>query len=109
MSSKTRFVAFALVLTLTAAGAAQALPRDGRSAIAIHQPAGLFDTVWSWFAMLFAPGGGSGLTAVWGQEGATMDPNGQPQSAGGMMDPNGTAQSATTTPSDEGGMMDPNG
>jgi hypothetical protein len=109
MSSKTRFVAFALVLTLTAAGAAQALPRDGRPAIANSQPAGLFDTVWSWFATLFAPSGGSGLTAVWGQDGAGMDPNGATADAGPEMDPNGAPHALTTAPSDGGGMMDPNG
>jgi hypothetical protein len=113
MSKNIRRTALALLLTLLATGAAQALPRESRVTPALPEAGSLFAPLWSWLTELFAPAGLAGesrLTAVWGKEGAEMDPNGRPSNAGAEMDPNGVPQSfGATDPSDEGAEMDPNG
>lgn len=56
---------------------------------------------WEWIAGWFH--GVPGLSAVWGEEGSQMDPNGGVKAdAGSQMDPNGAK-------TDEGSSMDPNG
>jgi hypothetical protein len=88
MSRNVRTIAFALLLVLVSASAAQALPLGegpGNS---------LVSRLLSWFGTLLSPG----LTSVWGKAGSQMDPNGEPQNntlpepitdAGSDMDPNG--------------------
>jgi hypothetical protein len=120
MSTKTRRIttALALLLALLAGTAANALPRDGRLNPVSQEPAGLFAPLWDWLARLVASGG---LTAVWGEEGPIMNPDGKPADAGPIMDPDGYSADAggemdpngaphgSLLPTDEGPMMDPNG
>lgn len=88
MSRNVRTIAFALLLVLVSASAAQALPLSEGPGI------GLVDRMWNWIEKLFSPG----LTPVWEMEGSSMDPNGEPQ---------GNSWPAPAT--DEGSSMDPNG
>jgi hypothetical protein len=57
-------------------------------------------SAWEWIAGWFHDG--TGLSAVWGEEGSQMDPNGLRTDEGPGMDPNGLK-------TDEGRAMDPNG
>lgn len=91
MSRNIRSIAFALLLVLVSASAAQALPLDKTPG------SGLIDRVLSWIGTLLSPAKPD-LTTVWERAGSSMDPNGQPQSntspaptsdAGSQMDPNG--------------------
>ena len=88
MSRNVRTIAFALLLVLVSASAAQALP------LGEERGSGLVDRMLSWIETLLSPG----LTSVWEMEGSSMDPNGEPQN---------TFWPAPTT--DEGSSMDPNG
>lgn len=88
MSRSIRSIAFALLLVLVSATAAQALP------LGESPRSGLIDRALSWIGTLISPG----LAPVWEMEGSQMDPNGQPQ--------NNTVPAPT---SDEGSQMDPNG
>lgn len=88
MSRNIRSIAFAVLLVLVSASAAQALPL-------VEAPrSGILDRVLSWIGTLLSPG----LTPVWEMEGSQMDPNGDPQNnplppptaeEGSSMDPNG--------------------
>jgi len=93
MSRNVRSIAFALLLILVSASAAQALPRSGSA-----PGSDLFDRFLSWIGTLFSPAAPD-LTAVWEKAGSQMDPNGQPQNNNTSPAPN----------SDEGSQMDPNG
>jgi hypothetical protein len=88
MSRNVRSIAFALLLVLVSASAAQALP------LGETPGSNLISQMWNWFGTLLSPG----LTSVWDMEGSSMDPNGVPQN---------NNWSAPTT--DEGSQMDPNG
>jgi len=57
-------------------------------------------SVWEWIAGWLHDG--TGLSAVWGEEGSSMDPNGTKTDAGNQMEPSGLK-------TDEGSQMDPNG
>lgn len=88
MSRNIRSIAFALLLVLVSATAAQALPL-------VEAPrSGFIDRVLNWIGTLLSPG----LTTTWERAGSDMDPNGQPQN---------NPEPAPT--SDEGSSMDPNG
>lgn len=88
MSRNVRTIAFALLLVLVSASAAQALP------LGEERGNGLVDRMLSWIGTLLSPG----LTPIWEMEGSSMDPNGEPQNIFWL---------APTT--DEGSSMDPNG
>lgn len=88
MSRSIRSIAFALLLVLVSASAAQALP------LGETPRSGLFDRVLSWIETLLSPG----LTPFWEMAGSQMDPNGDPQ--------DNTLPPPT---SEEGSQMDPNG
>lgn len=91
MSRNVRSIAFALLLVLVSASAAQALPL-------VEAPASsLVNRMWSWLETLLSPEV-PGLTSIFEQAGSSMDPNGEPQN---------NSWSAPTT--DEGSSMDPNG
>lgn len=92
MSRNVRSLAFALLLVLVSASAAQALPLSGAA-----PGSGLLDRIMSWIGTLLSPGAPD-LTVVWERAGSQMDPNGAP--------PNNTPTAQT---SDEGSSMDPNG
>jgi hypothetical protein len=88
MSRNVRTIAFALLLVLVSASAAQALP------LGEGPGSNLVSRVWSWIETLLSPN----VTSVWEMEGSQMDPNGEPQNnnlpepntdAGSQMDPNG--------------------
>ncbi|HWM94872.1 MAG TPA: hypothetical protein VN493_29225 [Thermoanaerobaculia bacterium] len=91
MSQNIRAIAFALVLVLAAASAAQALPLGPKAPV----ERGLLARVWTWVESVLSP---PSLKPVWEREGSSMDPNGEPQN---------NNWSAPTT--DEGSDMDPNG
>ena len=94
MPRTIRSFAFALVLLVLAAGAAQARPLAVRPA-----PVGFFDSLWEWV---------SPYLPAWNKAGGTMDPDGL--KAGGEMDPDGSRLQVPSLPtSDAGGEMDPNG
>jgi len=94
MPRTIRSFAFALVLLILAAGAAQARPLAVRPA-----PAGFFDSLWEWV---------SWYLPAWNEAGSDMDPDGL--KAGGEMDPNGSRLQVPSLPtSDAGGTMDPDG
>ncbi|MEA2602757.1 MAG: hypothetical protein QOF89_3749 [Acidobacteriota bacterium] len=89
MSRKIRCFAAALVLAMLTSGAAQA-----RSSHIRPGSPGFFDALWQWLAGRYAPG----LTAIWGKEGSSMDPDGRARpplvplpgtDAGGDMGPDG--------------------
>lgn len=88
MSRNIRSIAFALLLVLVSATAAQAL------SLAESPRSGLIDRVLSWIGTLLS----SGLTPVWEMAGSQMDPNGDPQD-----------NNSPPPTSDEGSSMDPNG
>jgi hypothetical protein len=88
MSRNVRSIAFALLLVLVSASAAQALP------LGEGPGSSLVSRVLSWIEALLSPA----LTSVWETEGSQMDPNGEPQ--------NNNWPAPTT---DEGSQMDPNG
>jgi len=88
MSRNVRSIAFALLLVLVSASAAQALPLGEASG------SSLASRMLSWIETLLSPG----LTSTWEQAGSQMDPNGEPQ--------NNSLPAPTT---DEGSQMDPNG
>jgi hypothetical protein len=89
---------YALTLVLlTSAGSAHAA---GRS-LALETPSSLWSAAWEWMTgwTRELPG----LSAIWGEEGSSMDPNGGTKiNSGNPIDPN----SATV---DEGSQMDPDG
>lgn len=99
MSRNHRIAALVLILVLTLSGAAQALPTLTRSTLT-PKADGIFAIVRDWF---------SGLAAMWGEAGSSMDPNGggSTTDAGSDMDPNGKPSSQGV--GDEGSDMDPNG
>ena len=66
MSRSIRSIAFALLLVLASASAAQALP------LGESPRSGVVDRVLSWIGTLLSPG----LTPVWEMAGSDMDPNG---------------------------------
>ena len=88
MSRNVRSIAFALLLVLVSASAAQALP------LGEAPGSGLVSRMWCWIETLLSPA----LTPVWEMEGSSMDPNGEKQN-------NSWPDPAT----DEGSSMDPNG
>jgi hypothetical protein len=93
MSRNVRSIAFALLLVLVSAPAAQALPLGEAG-----PGNGLLDRFVSWIGALLSPAAPD-LTAVWETAGSSMDPNGEPQNNNNAPAPN----------SDEGSQMDPNG
>jgi hypothetical protein len=88
MSRNVRSIAFALLLVLVSASAAQALP------LGEGPGSSLVSRMLSWFGNLLSPS----LTSVWEEAGSSMDLNG-PQE-------NNTWPEPTT---DAGSDMDPNG
>jgi hypothetical protein len=88
MSRNVRSIAFALLLVLVSASAAQALPLGESSG------SSLFSRMLSWFENLLSPS----LTSVWEETGSSMDLNGDPQN-----------NNFPPPSSEEGSSMDPNG
>jgi hypothetical protein len=70
MSRSVRSIAFALLLALVSATAAQALPLYGAD-----PGSRLMDRLMSWVGRLFSPAVPD-LTPVWERAGSDMDPNG---------------------------------
>jgi hypothetical protein len=91
MSRNVRSIAFALLLVLISASAAQALP------LGEGPESDLVSRMLSWIETLLSVDV-SGLTPVFERAGSSMDPNGQPE--------NNTWPEPTT---DAGSDMDPNG
>lgn len=87
MSRNVRSIAFALLLVLVSASAAQALP-PGES-----PRSGLIERVLSWVGTLLSPD----VAAAWDAAGSQMDPNGDPE------------DTPPPPSSEEGSSMDPNG
>lgn len=96
MSRNLRLIALALVFVLGTTTAVQAFPLSPRPGVA-EERVDVWGTLLGWLTTLVTPSG-SGITAVWEQEGSSMDPN-------GLLRPD----AGSTSTVDEGSSMDPNG
>lgn len=96
----SRVLVLLIVLATVVTGAAQAAPRT----LEAPEPSTL-SALWEWVVSWFQP---SGLSAVWAEEGCSMDPDGRCRNGATTGEGSGTDPDGVTS-GDEGSHMDPDG